>query len=599
MSLMHETAIFLIAAIIAVSLFNRLGFGSVLGYLAAGLLIGPWGFGLISEVDRILHFAELGVVLLLFIFGLELKPSRLWVLRHSVFGFGLAQVLVTAAVLAAFGQALGLPLEGAIVAGLALALSSTAFVVQMLAEKKQLTTVHGRAAFSVLLFQDLAVIPILAILPLLGTAAVPDGADALVGALKIAAVIAGLVLGGHFVLRYALRFIAASGSHEMLTAAALLVVIGSALLMELAGLSMALGAFLAGMLLAESEFRHELEANIEPFKRLLLGLFFIAVGMSTNIGLIASEPAQVLMLVSGLLLVKFVVLFALARLFGHSSECARNLAFVLPQGGEFAFVIFNLAMGERLLSRELSDLLIGVVTLSMVATPLLVLFNEAVVGRWLKRPAPPAFDPFDGDTDHKVVIAGFGRFGQVIGRMLQMRRIPFTAIEVNPDQVQVVRRYGNKVYYGDVSRLELLQAAQLHKAKVFVIAINDVAASVRAAETAKRYFPNVHIYAEARDRHHAHLLMDVGVTYLIRETFHSALEMGTHVLQALGESEERARQLREIFRQHDEATLARQHAIYHDETKLIQSAKDAVRELEELFEADTRPQRRLDAAAGD
>lgn len=598
MSFLHETAIFLIAAIIAVPIFNRLGFGSVLGYLAAGVLIGPWALGLITDVENIFHFAELGVVLLLFIIGLELKPQRLWVLRRSVFGLGLAQVLVTGAVLAVIGHGLGLSVKSAAVAGLGLALSSTAFVLQMLAEKKQLTTTHGRAAFAVLLFQDLAVIPILAVLPLLGAATMlPDGHQAIVGVLKVVAAIAGLVFGGHFVLRYVLRAIARSGSTEILTATALLVVIGAALLMDLVGLSMALGAFLAGVLLAESEFRHELEANIEPFKRLLLGLFFIAVGMSANVGLIAQIPMQVLAVTAGLLVVKFAVLFALGRLFGHNNECARNLAFVLPQGGEFAFVVFSLAVGQQLLTRELSELLIVVVTLTMAATPLLVLFNEGVVSRWLEPAKTREFDRIEDDTDHQVVIAGFGRFGQVVGRMLAMKRIPFTAIEANPEQLDVVRRFGNKVYYGDVSRVDLLQSAHLNKAKVFVIAINDVTASVRAAETVKRHFPNVPIYAVARDRHHAHLLMDVGITFLIRETFHSALEMGTQVLQALGESEERARRAREVFRAHDEATLARQHAIYHDETRLIQSAKEAVRELEELFEADSKSQQKLETAS--
>ncbi len=598
MSFLHETAIFLTAAIVAVPIFNRLGFGSVLGYLAAGVLIGPWGLRLITDAENIFHFAELGVVLLLFIIGLELKPQRLWVLRRSVFGLGLAQVLVTGAVLALIGHSLGLSINSAVVAGLGLALSSTAFVLQMLAEKKQLTSAHGRAAFAVLLFQDLAVIPVLAILPLLGAAsALPAGQQAIIGVLKVVTAIAGLIFGGHFVLRYVLRAIALSGSAEILTAAALLVVIGAALIMDLVGLSMALGAFLAGVLLAESEFRHELQANIEPFKRLLLGLFFIAVGMLANIGLIGQQPMQVLTITAGLLATKFAVLFVLGRLFGHSNECARNLAFVLPQGGEFAFVVFSLAVAQQLLTRELSQLLIVVVTLSMAVTPLLVFFNESVVSRWLAPAKDREFDRIEDDTDHQVVIAGFGRFGQVIGRMLAMKRIPFTAIEANPEQVDVVRRYGNKVYYGDVSRLDLLQSAHFNKVKVFVIAINDVTASVRAAETAKRHFPNVRIYAVARDRHHAHLLMDVGVTLLIRETFYSALEMGTQVLQALGESEEEAQRAREVFRTHDEATLARQHAIYHDETKLIQSAKEAVRELEELFEADSRSQQELEAVS--
>jgi monovalent cation:proton antiporter-2 (CPA2) family protein len=588
MSMLHETAVFLAAAIIAVSVFNRFGFGSVLGYLAAGVLIGPWGLGLVSGVEHILHFAELGVVLLLFIIGLELKPARLWVLRQSVFGLGLAQVAATGAALAAIGYALGLPLQSAVIAGIGLALSSTAFVLQMLAEKKQLTTSHGRAAFAVLLFQDLAVIPLLALLPLLAAAEIPaKGGDMVVPVLKAAGVLAGLVLGGRFLLRYGLRLITSSGSNEILTATALLVVIGAALLVNWAGLSMALGAFLAGMLLADSEYRHELEANIEPFKRLLLGLFFVAVGMSANIGLIVHEPLRVLTLVVGLLSVKFVVLYVLAVLFGYSRSCARNFAFVLPQGGEFAFVVFGVAVTQQILTRDLADLLILVVTITMAATPLLVLFNESVVEPWLRPAKGGEFDRVD-DTEHQVIIAGFGRFGQVIGRMLRMKRIPFTALEPSAMQVDVVRRFGNKVYYGDPSRLDLLRAASVDKAKIFVLALDDVTTSVKAAETIRRHFPHVRIYARARNRHHVHLLMDVGVQYFIRETFLSALEMATQVLMGLGESSAEAKRAAELFKHHDDETLVKQHAIHEDETKLIQSAKEAARELEELFESDAQ-----------
>jgi len=363
------------------------------------------------------------------------------------------------------------------------------------------------------------------------------------------------------------------------------VVISAALLMDFAGVSMALGAFLAGMLLADSEYRHELEANIEPFKRLLLGLFFMAVGMSANVGLVVAEPLRVLALAAGLLTVKFLVLLILGRLFKYSTECARNLAFVLPQGGEFAFVIFAAAAVHQVMARELADLLIVVVTLTMAVTPLLVFFNERVVQSWLRPHGEERFDTID-DSDHQVVIAGFGRFGQVIGRLLRMKQIPFTAIESNAEQVQVVRRYGNKVYYGDPGRLDLLRAARVDKAKVFVLTISDMIASVKAAELVKKHFPNVAVYARARNRHHAHLLMDVGVKYVIRETWLSALDMGRHVLGDLGQSEEDARHAVETFQRHDEQTLIRQHAIHHDEQKLIQSSKDAALQLQELFESD-------------
>ncbi len=586
MSLLHESAIFLAAAILAVPLFNRFGFGSVLGYLAAGVLIGPWGLSLVGGVDHILHFAELGVVLLLFIIGLELQPSRLWVLRRSVFGLGLAQVLITGALLAGLGYAIGLSTETAIIAGLALALSSTAFVLQMLAEKKQLTSAHGRAAFAILLFQDLAVIPLLALIPLLGPSQAETQAwNMVVQTVTVIGVVAGLVVGGRFLLRHVLRLIASSSSHEIFTPTALLVVISAALLMDFAGVSMALGAFLAGMLLADSEYRHELEVNIEPFKRLLLGLFFMAVGMSANIGLVAAEPLRVLALAAGLLAVKFLVLFALGRVFKYSTECARNLAFVLPQGGEFAFVIFGAAVVHQVMARGLADLLIVVVTLTMAVTPLLVFLNERIVQSWLRSRKEERFDTID-DSEHQVVIAGFGRFGQVIGRLLRMKQIPFTAIESNAEQVEVVRRYGNKVYYGDPGRLDLLRAAHVDKAKVFVLTISDVVTSVKAAELVRRHFPNVAVYARARNRHHAHLLMDVGVKYVIRETWLSALDMGRHVLGDLGQSEEEAQHAVDTFQRHDEETLIRQHAIHHDEQKLIQSSKDAALQLQELFESD-------------
>jgi monovalent cation:proton antiporter-2 (CPA2) family protein len=587
MSLLHETAVFLVAAIIAVPLFSRLGFGSVLGYLAAGLVIGPSGLALITQVDHILHFAELGVVLLLFIIGLELQPSRLWVLRRSVFGLGLAQVGITGVILAAIGYGLGLRTETALIAGLSLALSSTAFVLQMLAEKKQLTTHHGRAAFSILLFQDLAVIPLLALVPVLGTGAtMSSDTNVLAQMAKAAIVMIGLIVGGRYVLRYLFRFIASTGGHEIFTGAALLVVVGAAVLMEFADLSMALGAFVAGMLLADSEYRHELEANIEPFKRLLLGLFFISVGMSANVALVVGDPARVLTLAVALLAVKFVVLWVLGRLFNLGKECTQNIAFILPQGGEFAFVILGSAVAYQVMEPDVANLLVVVVTLTMAATPLLVLFNERVVQPWLQPDTVQPFDTID-DDEHQVIIAGFGRFGQVIGRLLRMKRIPFTAIESSPEQMDVVRRYGNKVYYGDLTRLDMLRAARVDKARIFVLAVNDIAASVRTAELVKRHFPQVQIYARARNRHHAHLLIDVGVKYFIRETWLSALEMGRHVLQGLGESDTEAQHAVATFQRHDEETLAKQLAIHHDESQLIQSAREAAQELEELFESDT------------
>lgn len=601
MDLLLEAAIFLTAAVIAVPLSRRSGFGAVLGYLAAGVVIGPWCLGLVTGVGNILHFSEIGVVLLLFIIGLELQPSRLWILRKSVFGLGALQVLATGSALAGVALALGLPMRTAVIVGLGLSLSSTAFALQMLAEKKQLTTHHGRAAFSILLFQDLAVIPLLALLRLLSVGT-PQGTHpdkVIVTAITIVSVVGGLILGGRYLLRPVLRVVASAGNREISTAASLLVVIGAALVMEWAGLSMALGAFLAGVLLADSEFRHEFEANIEPFKGLLLGLFFIAVGMSANLGLVLQRPLLVAALVSGLLLTKFAVLYALGAAQRMKAASRRALALALPQGGEFAFVLFTAAVGYGVMERGLSQLLIVVVTVSMAVTPLLVLVNERLIEPWLNRWRTPAkFDRID-ETEHAVIIAGFGRFGQIVGRLLRVKKIPFTALEINPQQVDVVRRYGNKVYYGDASRVELLQAARAGHAKIFVLAIDDVEASLKTARVIRRHFPNLLVYARARNRYHAHLLMDLGVKCILRETFLSSLELGGQVLRGLGEDADTVAQELRTFRTHDETTLKRQFAVFRDREKLIQTSQEAAQELEHLFEQDIMPAADKRAAGGE
>lgn len=590
MSFLQEAAIFLGAAIVAVTLFNKLGFGSVLGYMAAGVAIGPWGLGLITGVDNILHFAELGVVLLLFVIGLELQPSRLWVLRRSIFGMGLVQVLATGIVLTLIGMAFGLHMQGAGIIGLGLSLSSTAFVLQLLAEKKQLSTVHGRASFAILLFQDLAVIPVLALLPLLGVSdTAASGAGVTQKVLTGVVAIVVLVVGGRYLLRPIFRLVAASGSHEIFSATGLMLVIASTLLMDTAGLSMALGAFVAGVLLADSEYRHEIEANIEPFKGLLLGLFFISVGMSVNVGLLVSRPGTVLGLVAGLLLIKFIVLYALGLVFKMPKRCTRNLAFVLPQGGEFAFVLFTAATGYHILDQSLTDTLILVVSLSMAATPLLFLFNEKLLRPWLDGQAQPVFDRID-EPGTPVIIAGFGRVGQIIGRLLRVKHIPFTALEISQTQVDFVRKFGGKLYYGDASRVDLLRAAHVEQAKIFVLAVDDVEASIKIAETVKSNFPKLEIYARVRNRHHAHVLMDLGIKVFVRETFLSSLRLAQHVLSGLGLPKEEVAESIAKFRSHDEATLIKQHAIHHDESKLIQSVKDAAEELQDLFEADIASQ---------
>ncbi len=586
MSLLVQSAIFLGAAVIAVPISRRLGLGSVLGYLAAGAAIGPWGLSLVSDVENILHFAEFGVVLLLFVIGLELQPSRLWTMRRPVFGLGGLQVTITALLIAAAALAFGLEWRAALVTGLALSLSSTAFALQLLAEKKQMTTRHGRTAFSILLFQDIAVIPVLALVPLLGVndAGALTPLDVLVGVAKVAGIIAAVIFVGRFALRHVFRLVARSGIHEVFTACGLLTVIGTALIMDGAGLSMALGAFLAGVLLADSEFRHALEADIEPFKGLLLGLFFIAVGMSVNFGLLATELWLVLALVLGLTALKFAVLYGLGAVSGHPPRSGAYLAISLSQGGEFAFVILTIAVAAAVVPSSLSELLILVVTFSMALTPVLYVLYERSLAAWMMETSDKPYDVPE-DEDNKVIIAGFGRFGQIIGRILQAQKIAFTALESDSQQVDFVANYGNKVYYGDAGRADLLRAAGAGKATIFIIAVEDTDTSVRIARAVVDNFPDLTVLARARNRQHAYRLMDVGVTRIWRETFHSSLETARHTLTQLGFSDSEAEHTVRTFQEHDEARLAEQHGM-QDPVKAAAQAREWARELEEILAQD-------------
>ncbi len=586
MSFLQQALIFLAAAVVAVPLFKRFGLGSVLGYLAAGMVIGPAGIGAISDVESILHFAEFGVVLLLFLIGLELQPSRLWELRKSVFGLGGVQVLATGALLAGVGMVLGLRPATALITGLGLSLSSTAFALQLLAEKNELTTEHGRASFGILLFQDLAVIPLLALLPFLGEPVTQSVEPGWVSALKVVGVLAGVIIGGRYVLRPVFRFVASLHSQELFTATALLLVVGTALLVSKVGLSMALGAFLAGVLLADSEYRHELEADIEPFKGLLLGLFFIAVGMSVNIRLLADSPVKVVALVLGLVALKALVLFALGKWVFKSNESALSMSVVISQGGEFAFVLFGLAVGFRVMERELADLLVVVVSLSMAVTPVLFLAYDKLVRPRLRQKVQREFDVAP-EEDHPVIIAGFGRVGQVVGRLLRVKRIGFTALDASPEHIDFMKNFGNtKLYYGDASRLELLRAARADKAKVFVLAIDDVEASMRTAETVKQHFPHLTIFARARNRQHAYRLLNLGVTHVMRETFAGSLELSGDVLQELGLTWSETKSALDRFRQHDETMLQTSYKHAGDVKKLMELSAKARAELEELFKQD-------------
>jgi monovalent cation:proton antiporter-2 (CPA2) family protein len=587
MSLIAQIAVFLGATVLAIPLFRRLRLSSILGYLAAGVVIGAWGRRIVQDTEGVMHIAEFGVVLLLFVIGLELQPSRLRAMRKAVFGLGLAQVSITTAVFALIAFGLGLPANAALVTAFALSLSSTPLVLQLLAERQQLNTHYGRSSFGVLLFQDIAVMPMLAILPLLGGEQQTLTQTLLSGA-KGLAVLAALVFGGRYVLRPVLRIVAETKVSEAFTAAALFVVLGTALLVNAVGLSMALGAFVAGLLLADSEYRHELEADIEPFKGLLLGLFFMSVGLSANLGLLLEQPGRIALLVAGLIAVKFALLYSLARFTGHSPDSARGMAFALPQAGEFGFVLFSLAVAHRVMDPTLAETLVIVVTISMIVSPLLMSLNTNVLEPRLAKPEQREFDRVESQ-DSRVIVAGFGRMGQIVGRVLRMRRITFTALEKSVAQVDFVRRFGNKVYYGDASRLEVLQAAGAARAEVFVLAIDDVDASVRTAELVRRHFPNLRIMARARNRQHALRLMDIGVRYLIRETYLSSLDLAQHTLEALGMARTEAVESIRRFDAHDKKQLQVQREIRDDEQKLIQSAQQAARELEQLFESDAEP----------
>ena len=582
---LDQTAILLAAAVLTVSVFRFLRLSSILGYIAAGLIIGPWGLNLIGDIGNITRVSEFGVVLLLFVIGLELQPTRLWVMRRLVFGLGTAQVLVCTLALAALAYALGQTPVAAAVVGFGLSLSSTPLVLQVLAERKQLHAQHGRAAFGILLFQDLAVLPVLAVLPLLGAQAGAQTAQAAwwAGLLKLLAVI-GIVVGGRLLLRPALRVVARVQVGEVFTAAALLTVIATALLANAAGLSGSLGAFLAGVLLADSEFRHELEADLEPFKGLLLGLFFISVGMRANLDLLALELPTLLLVTAGFLGVKIAVVRVLGGLAGQKRDTAWRLAFALPAGGEFAFVLFILAARQHLLDARTADLLVLAVTLSMMLGPLLLIVYEAFATRWLLPPQRP-YDAIDAH-ETPVIIAGFGRFGQIVGRVLRVKGIPFTALDSSQTHVDFVRRFGNEVYYGDASRLDLLRAAGAASARFLVLAIDDTEASTRTAVLVREQFPHLRIFARARSRQHVFALMDAGVENIVRETYGSSLELATSILEALGETPAAAREAVRRFRAHDEATLAKQYAVKEDDIKFLATSREAAQQLEKLFESD-------------
>ena len=596
--------LYLGAAVLAVPIAKALGLGAIIGYLTAGIAIGPWGLALVSNVQDILHFAEFGVVLMLFLVGLELQPSRLWSLRRPIFGLGSAQVLGCAAALFALGWLAGLPWRISLVGALGLALSSTAIALQSLSERNLLRTSSGQAAFSILLFQDVAAIPILAMLPLLGAAAGQGaelGASELaVEALKIVGVIGAIVLGGRLLLRPLLRWIAKSKTPEIFTAAALLLVVGIAYLMVLVGLSMALGAFLAGVLLADSEYRRELEADIEPFKGLLLGLFFIAVGMSIDFGVLMRSPWQMAALVLGFLAVKAGVIYGLARAAQIPYQERPVFTLLLAQGGEFAFVVFQAAAGARVLKAETASLLIGAVALSMLLSPLLlVLLDRLLLRRFATLKQPPAAAEISEPQEAPVLIAGFGRYGQIVARVMLAQGVPATVLDHSVEILEVARTFGYRVFYGDATRLDLLRMAGAGQARVLVVAVDDPEQSLKIVALAHKHFPQLAVVARARDLTHWNALRDLGVTNVQRELFESSLLSARSVLELMGLPPAEAQDITQRFRTHNIALADRMYLHHKDRAKMIAVAREGRNQLAEQMAKERQERQAPEAAPAD
>ncbi|HEY0792886.1 MAG TPA: monovalent cation:proton antiporter-2 (CPA2) family protein [Chthoniobacterales bacterium] len=592
---LFQVFIYLLAAVASVPLAKRLGLGSVLGYLIAGVIIGPHVLRLVGqEKEGVMHVAEFGVVMMLFLVGLELRPNLLWRLRGPILGTGGLQVGATTVVVAALGVLCGLRVNVSVVVGMIFSASSTAIALQSLAERGELQTKGGQTSFAVLLFQDLAVIPILAVIPLLaGTAAriavENPGQPGWAHALLVIGTVAVIVLGGRFLVRPVFRYLALTRLHEVFTAAALLLVVGTALAMLRVGLSPALGTFLAGVVLAESEYRHELESDIEPFKGLLLGLFFISVGASIDLRLLQTRPGLILALVAGLLSVKFLVLFMIGK--ATRLEGSQNFvfSFALAQGGEFAFVLVSFAVQNQVFGEELGNLLVATVALSMVAAPFLFTINERLVQpRFLSRLSTRDADEID-EHDNPVILAGVGRFGAVIARVLHAQGIRATVLDFDAEQVELIRRLGFKIFYGDATRMELLQAAGAARAKLLIIAINDVDKSLELVGTVQKHFPNLQLLVRAFDREHAYKLIQLGIpaTAVFRETLHTSIETGAAALRALGIHAYRARRISQTFREYDEATV-RELAEFYGKGKeeFYGEVRRRIHTIDELFEAE-------------
>ncbi|MDD7911306.1 monovalent cation:proton antiporter-2 (CPA2) family protein [Pseudovibrio exalbescens] len=554
-----ETIMFLSAAVVAVPLAKRIGLGSVVGYLLAGLAIGPFGLNFFSDAHQILTFAELGVVLLLFVIGLELEPARLWKMKRDIFGLGSSQVIVSGIVLCALLWLIGQPMNVALVAGFGLALSSTAFAIQILQERGQLGAPYGQRAFGILLFQDMSIVPLLSMVALLSPKMGPSSyAELAFEVVMIVGAVAGVVLAGRYLLSPVFSFLASSRAREVMLAAALLVALGSAGLMQLVGLSMALGAFLSGVMLAESSFRHTLEADIEPFRSLLMGLFFIAVGMALQLDIIAANWLIVAVGVLALMLIKGIIIWALARTFGSNNSDALRIAVTLPQGGEFAFVLFAAAAGSAILPLETNNILTAIVILSMLLTPIAGMGLDFVAARLNKAGVTSEHIEGFSEAHPSVLIVGFGRFGMMVSQMLTSEGISITALDNRPDRINYARKLGYSIYYGDATRLDVLKAAGGDTATLIALCIENDQVMRQAVKQIRAEFPKAAIYCRATDRAHALDLHRLGVDFQIRETFESSLVFGRTALSFLGLPQDRISEIEADVRARDEERLQMQ-----------------------------------------
>jgi glutathione-regulated potassium-efflux system ancillary protein KefC len=591
-SLLFDTFIFLAAACVIVPIAGRFKLGSVLGYLLAGVLIGPFGLAFIDNPEKVMHFAEFGIVMMLFLIGLELEPPTLWKLRKAILGLGGLQVITTTAAFTAIGISIGYDWKMSVAASVALSLSSTALVLQMLEEKDLLKTSAGESSFAVLLFQDIAVIPILIIMPLLASGKAVKVQHNMLSNLPgwlhtiiVALVIVIIIVGGRYLSRYLFRYIAKSNLREVFTATSLALVVGITLLMNAVGVSPALGAFIAGMMLANSEYRHTLDSDLQPFKGLLLGLFFISIGMGINFALISSHPFGFIGSVTALILVKMLLLYILGQFFGLRDGQGTFFSFALAQGGEFAFVLFQYADGLNILSDGQAEFLTLTVAISMVITPFLMMINDRfVIPRFMSQLPEHTYDKFT--ENNSIILAGYGRFGQIIGRFLNAQNIKITVLEKDPEQIELLRKFGHRGYFGDASRLDLLQSAGAAKAKLLVVAVDDADKCIEIVKLARQYFPNLKIYARARNRRHAYELHKAGADYFRRETFDSSLVMAQEVMKLLGSNPIDVARKAMKFMNHDEKTLLKSFEFFESEPQMISFSRQAAGELESIFQDD-------------